>query len=146
MKKIVLPIFCDETLLQQFCTVELQCLVLSYAVVNEDVHAPVLPDDVAQGVADLVTKGWHSPGPRKQFSKTLFSCKKRETQMESTIKYSCKLLCKLKLLRKKCLYLQKSVLHGIGGSVTLVYRAKGIEASWRGRGRQKLPKIMLCNL
>jgi len=31
------------------------------AVVDEDVHAAVLADDVAQSVSDLVAERWHQP-------------------------------------------------------------------------------------
>ena len=55
------PIFGDEALLQQFGTVELQRLVRGDAVVDEDVHAAVLADDVAQGVADLVAERRNPP-------------------------------------------------------------------------------------
>jgi hypothetical protein len=76
------PVLSDQTLLKKFCTVELQFLVLSYAVVNQNVHATILPDDVTEGVANLMTKGWHYPGPGGQFNKAFFYMYNKKEQMK----------------------------------------------------------------
>ena len=65
-KKMFEPVFSDETLLEEFSAVELEVFVRGDAVVDEDVHAAVLADDVAQSVPNLVAECWNAPCPKKQ--------------------------------------------------------------------------------